>query len=388
MLLHAASHTARACGIDLRAVHVNHGLQDAAAKFEEHCAQICEQWGITLDRRCCVVGQEQGQSPEAQAREARYQTLCDTATSGTLVLLAHHQNDQAETMLLQLLRGAGPAGAAAMPSVRDLGVAQLVRPLLDVPRSVIEAYAAQHGLVFLEDPSNQELRYDRNFLRHKVAPVLRERWPAFAANLSRAARHQAHATRLLRERAQEDFAHSDGMSTAYLETLSEDRALNLLHFWIAQQGFMAPSERRLRHWLRMVRVAGRDRVPSESFGAYELHRWRGRLYVSSPVPVFNTAQVWRWRCGETLELPELGWRLCWSDLRAQMMHAPAGDVEVRLRLGGERCRPIGRAHRRPLKKLLQEAGIPPWQRGRIPLIYQHGQLRLVWNHFECEPPVL
>ncbi len=384
VLLHAASRAARTHGIELRAVHVNHGVQDAAAEFEQHCAAVCAQWGIALERRVCTVAREKGSSLEAQAREARYQVLRDYATAGALVLLAHHQDDQAETLLLQMLRGAGPAGAGAMPSVRDWGEAQLARPLLHLPREVLEAYATRYELAFVEDPSNQELRYNRNFLRHEVAPVLRKRWPAFAANLSRAARHQAHAARLLRERAQEDLAYSDGMSVRVLEDLSEDRVFNLLRFWIAQHGHEVPSERRLHHWWRVVRTAGADRVPSESFGTCTLHRWRGRLYVSAIAPLVEVDQVWHWRRGETLELPELGRRLCWDELRTQMVHVPAGDVEVRLRLGGERCRVAGAAHHRPLKKLLQEAGVPPWQRGRIPLIYRHDQLRLVWDHFECE----
>jgi len=385
VLLHAAMVTARKTGASVRAVHVNHGLQAAAEAFEQHCVSVCAQWDVPLECRRCTLNREAGQSRQAQARDARYRILREYAQPRAAVLLAHHQDDQAETVLLQLLRGAGPDGAAGMAEVCAFGEASLARPLLGLSRCEIEAYAASHQLPFIEDPSNQEVQYDRNFLRREIVPRLHERWPQASATLSRAASHAAHASRLLSERAQEDLERSDGMSVAYLESLSEDRALNLLRYWIGWQGHPRPSERRLRHWLRIISSAAPDRVPVESFVDYELHRWRGRLYLSAKAPQISAGQVWHWRRGKELELPELGMRLSWDELTAQMSQVPDSDVDVRLRAGGECCRLVGHRHRRPLKKLLQEAGVPPWQRNRIPLIYQDAQLRLVWKHFECLP---
>ena len=386
VLLHAAHALGRTCGRTVRAVHVHHGLQPAADDFERHCVQVCAAWGVPLECVRRTVAVESGQSLEAQARRVRYQALREQAPSGSAVLLGHHLDDQAETVLLQLLRGAGVAGTAGMPWRRDWGGSQLVRPLLEVARTQIECYMREHGLPYLEDPSNRDERLERNYLRRTAWPVLQARWPGLSQTLARAARHHAHATRLLREFAEEDAGEAAALPVARLEGLSEDRQLNALRYWIMRQGFLPPGERRLRNWRRMALEAGEDRVPSDRCEAYALYRWRGRLHLVPRRPEVLAGNRWPWRQGASLPIPELGLTLEWEALQAQLEERIETDVEVRLRTGGERCRPCGRQHRHRLKKLLQEAGVPPWRRGRIPLIYQHAQLRLVWGHFACAPP--
>ncbi len=383
VLLHAAYALGRTCGRTVRAVHVNHGLQPAADGFERHCVQACAAWGIPLECVRRAVALEPGQSLEAQARRVRYQALRAQAPPGSAVLLGHHLEDQAETLLLQLLRGAGVAGTAGMPWRRDWGESQLVRPLLEVARAQIARYAYEQRLSYMEDPSNRDERLERNYLRRTAWPVLQARWPGLSQTLARAARHHAHAMRLLRERAEEDSGEAAAMPVALLAGLSEDRQLNALRYWIMRQGFPPPGERRLRNWLRVALEAGEDRVPSDRYEAYALYRWRGRLHLVPRRLEAPAGNCWPWRQGASLSLPELGLTLEWEALQAQLADRIETDVEVRLRAGGERCRPCGRQHRHRLKKLLQEAGVPPWRRGRIPLIYQHAQLRLVWGHFEC-----
>lgn len=384
-LLHAMRAFAARHGYELRAVHVNHGLQPAARDFERHCAEVCREWGIPLERMRREEEPDPGSGPEARAREIRYKALRRHARRGTAILLAHNRDDQAETLLLQLLRGAGVAGTAGMPLCRDWGDGKLVRPLLDVSREEIEDYARAHRLAFVEDPSNLDPAIERNFLRREVLPLLEGRWPSASRTLSRSARHHAHAARLLRERAEEDLGGADTIPVEFLASLSEDRQANLLRFWIARQGFAIPSERRLGRWLRTVHAAGADRVPEETFEGYRMHRWRGRLHLVPRLPALPEEARWRWRRGEVLALPELGLDLRWESLQEQLGEEVGTDLEVRLRAGGERCRPEGRQHRHALKKLLQEAGVPPWRRGRIPLVYQHAKLRLVWGHFACRP---
>ena len=384
-LLHAARAFAAQRSHTVRAVHVNHGLQPAAQDFERHCAEVCREWGIPLERMHREGEPAPGQGTEAQAREIRYGALRQHARTGAAILLAHNRDDQAETLLLQLLRGAGVAGTAAMPFCRDWGEAKLVRPLLDVSREEIERYVRGHRLPFIEDPSNRDVRFERNFLRHEVFPLLEARWPAATRTLARSARHHAHAAHLLRERAEEDLGDADTIPMEDLASLSEDRQVNLVRFWIARQGFPAPSERRLKQWLRTVHAAAPDRVPGDFFETHEIYRWRGHLHLASRRPSLPEEGRWHWPKGEALALPELGLELCWEALQAQLGEEVDTDLEVRLRAGGERCRPKGRQHRHALKKLLQEAGVPPWRRGRIPLIYQHARLKLVWDHFECVP---
>ena len=384
-LLHAMRAFAGERGHELRAAHVNHGLQPAAGDFERHCVKTCREWGIPLERMRREEAPDPGPGPEAQAREIRYRALRRHARPGVAVLLAHNRDDQAETLLLQLLRGAGVAGTAAMPLCRDWGEGRLVRPLLDVPRGEIEAYVRAHRLAFVEDPSNLDVAIERNFLRREVLPLLAERWPSASRTLARSARHHAHAARLMRERAEEDLAGADTIPVEFLASLSGDRQINLVRFWIARQGFAVPGERRLRRWLHTVHAAGADRVPGEVFEGYRMYRWRGRLHLVPRLPALPEEARWCWRRGEVLELPELGMDLRWESLQEQLGEEVGTDLEVRLRTGGERCRPEGRQHRHALKKLLQEAGVPPWRRGRIPLVYQHAKLRLVWGHFACRP---
>lgn len=385
-LLHAMRAFAARHGHELQAVHVNHGLQPAAGDFERHCTTVCGEWGIALERGSRVEEPTSGRGPEAEAREIRYRALRRHARPGTAILLAHHRDDQAETLLLQLLRGAGVAGTAAMPLCRDWGEGKLLRPLLDVSRAEIEDYVRVHRLAFVEDPSNLRLEIERNFLRREVLPLLEARWPSAARTLARAARHHAHAARLLHERAAEDFGGGDTIPVDSLAALSEDRQVNLVRFWIARQGVSVPGERQLRQWLHTVHAAGADRVPEATFGGCRMYRWRGHLHLVRPPPVLPPEGAhWHWRRGESLALPELGLDLRWASLQAQLGETVETDLEVRLRAGGERCRPEGRPHRHALKKLLQEAGVPPWRRGRIPLVYQHAKLRLVWGHFACRP---
>ncbi|MCY4611771.1 MAG: tRNA lysidine(34) synthetase TilS [Gammaproteobacteria bacterium] len=385
VLLHGMRAFAAQRGDELRAVHVNHGLQPAAEDFERHCAKVCREWDIPLERMHREGEPEPGLGPEAQAREIRYRALQPHARADTAVLLAHNRDDQAETLLLQLLRGSGVAGTAAMPPCRDWGEGKLVRPLLDVPRGEIEDYARAHRLEFVEDPSNLDLEIERNFLRHEMLPLLEARWPSVSRTLARSARHHAHAARLLHERAEEDLGAEDTIPVEFLASLSDDRQVNLVRFWIARQGFAVPGERRLRQWLHTVHAAGADRVPGDVFEGYRMYRWRGRLHLVPQLPALPEEACWRWRRGEALALPELEMDLRWESLQEQLGEEVGTDLEVRLRTGGERCRPEGRQHRHALKKLLQEAGVPPWRRGRIPLVYQHAKLRLVWGHFACRP---
>ena len=383
-LLHAARGLARARGAALLAAHVNHGLQPAAAAFEARCRAVCAEWGVAFEALRVPARPAPGASPEAAARTARYRALGAFARPGAAVLLAHHRRDQAETLLLQLLRGAGPAGLAAMPAERPWNGGWLLRPLLDCPPEEIAAYLRRHGLAALADPDNENLKRDRNYLRRRLLPELERRWPAAERTLARAARHQARARGLLEERAREDGADADALPLARLAALSPARRENLARFWLLGRGVPAPGERQLRAWLRAVEEAAPDRLPRLQCGGHEVYRWRGRLHLTETPPPLPAEGRWRWPAGRALALPELGLTLAWEDLRAQLGGRVGAEVEVRLRRGGERCRPPGRRCR-PLKKWLQDAGVPPWRRSRIPLVYENAELRLVWGHFPCVP---
>ena len=370
----------------LLAVHVNHHLQQSADDFERHCRQVCRNWGISLQIQHGEIAAHSGQSPEEAAREMRHQALQRYAEANTVILQAHHQDDQAETVLLQMLRGSGVAGSQGMLDERAFGAGRLMRPLLTYSRAQIEQYATEHQLPVIEDLSNRDTNFDRNFLRHEILPRLKQRWPAADRSLARAASHHAHAARLLGERASADGGDQQTLALADLLALSADRQRNLVRYWIMSRGYKAPPAVRLQELLRVAVEARSDRVPCVAFNECKVYRWRGALHLVPHEPELPAEMDRAWLPGTTLALPEVGMQLTWQDLQAQLHHSPGDQaLQVRLRRGGEYCRPVGRQQHHSLKKLLQAAGVPPWCRNRIPLIYEGAGLRLVWNHFECTP---
>ena len=373
-------------------MHVNHGLQVVADLWQAHCETLCEQYQVPLQVVQLSLSPAPGESVEAVAREARYRALAEHMAPGDLLLTAQHQDDQAETLLLQLLRGSGPAGLAAMPALNPFYAGWQARPLLDIPREAIEAYARQHNLSWEEDHSNRDLRFDRNYLRHKVMPLLNERWPAANATLSRAARLSGELLGLAREEAERDLARArqeerGELSLEILRGFDSVRLRNLLRHWIVQSGAPLPSFRKLQR-IEQEAVNGRiDANPLIGWRGWEVRRFRNSLYLGRSQPPFLAPDAIYWEAGSTLLLPEGLGRL-WLESSAGGIDKERWSnarVEVRFRQGGERCIPAGQAHHRPLKKLFQEWGMPPWQRSRLPLIYLDGELAAIPGLLICQP---
>ena len=386
VLLHAMAGLRPRLGAELRAIHIDHGLQSAATAWAEHCRRVCAELAVPLVVERVAAAPAAGESPEAAARDARYRAFHALLGAGDCLLLAHHLDDQAETLLLRLLRGAGVHGLAAMPARRPLGRGWLLRPLLDVPRAAITAYAQRHGLAWVEDPSNDWADFDRNYLRRRVMPILAERWPGAARTFARAAAHSAEAVSLLDELAQGDLAacaSGEGVDAAALRALTPERQRNLLRYWIRRHGLEPPPRERLLDGLRALLEAGEDRQPELRWPAGHVRRYRGRLLlerdaqVHQPTPI---ARAWDlrapidWAGGrlEAVVTQEGGLR---TDLLGR------DDITLRPRRGGERLRLPGRAHASVLKKLLQEHAVPPWERQRLPLLYVGERLAAVADLF-------
>ncbi|KXW57939.1 tRNA(Ile)-lysidine synthase [Ferrovum myxofaciens] len=269
----------------LSAVHVNHQLQSAANDWAAFCARLCRQWQIPCAEFVVTVIRQGGESLEAVARARRYEVLA--RQEAEWVALAHHQDDQAETVLLQLLRGAGLPGLQAMPAQRLLAPEGpcLVRPLLGVSRAVLHRYAVAQDLEWVEDPSNRDPRHARNFLRQRVGPLLDEAFPAWRATLSRSARHLAQAQAVLEDLSAQDgqqVSDEQGLKVAALHSLTEARAIHLLRWWIRQQGAPACSERRLQEILRQGK-ARPDHHPEIHWAGWTLVRRQGYWRISPPV---------------------------------------------------------------------------------------------------------
>ncbi|MFZ5592982.1 MAG: tRNA lysidine(34) synthetase TilS [Pseudomonadota bacterium] len=379
-------------GLELRAVHVDHGLSRHSHEWARHCDAVCAMLDIPCQTRRVDAKPQPGESPEAAARQARYQAVAALIEADDGLLTAHHQDDQAETVLLQLLRGAGPHGLAAMPAHAPFAKGFIARPLLGFARHELAAYAARHGLSWVEDPSNSDTGFERNYLRHEIVPRLKQRAPACAATLSRAASHMAEAAVLLDELAEGDLQtvrgpQPDTLSVAGLLRLSEARRRNALRRWFKVLTLPVPWAAHLARIETDVLIAVEDSTPCVRWPGAEVRRYRGLIHALPPLPPHDTRVVLAWDMAQPLALPDgslLTARTVIGDgLKASLCHAQ--PVTVRFRQGGEKCRLAGRGHTHELKKLFQERGIPPWQRERVPLIFAGDQLVAVVGLWVCEP---
>ena len=367
----------------LACVHVNHGISPNARRWAEFCARLCKRHGVGLTLDEVDIRPYRAAGVEAAARRARYEVYA--RQNADCIVLAQHQDDQAETLLLQLLRGAGVKGGAAMPLVRRqvAGCASILRPLLGVPRGEIENYARARKLKWVEDESNADMGYDRNFLRLKVMPVIERAFPAYRSTLARSAGHLAEADAILDELAQADAlrAARDGkLSVDAMKRLGAARSRNLLRGLLWQRGGALPEADRLEEALRQLFEARRDSAVCVALGDHELRRHDGSAYLLPrlPEPPANLRRKWDgkriWR------LPELRGALCFGRSTGAGLSAASikqAGLSLRLRRGGEKLRIDAKRPTRSLKNLLQESRMPPWQRDRLPLLYCGAELACV-----------
>jgi tRNA(Ile)-lysidine synthase len=359
-------------GHALTAVHVHHGLSPNADGWAQFCRERCAALTIVCDVRHVDVPRLPQSSLEAEARRLRYDALAAAAADAgaRFVLLAHHRDDQAETLLLQLLRGAGPHGLAAMAGARtDPSGLTWLRPLLGRSRADIDAYAGEARLDWQDDESNDECRHLRNALRRTVLPELARVFPGHAATLARAAAHQADAAQLADELAANDAARigdADTLDSAALATLSPHRARNLLRWFLRRRGLPSPSAARLAAMLDQLCDARSDAAIRLAHAGIEIGVHRGRIAVHAVPPArFDV----RWRGERELALPHGTLAFGRADGAGIDIVQLAGDVHVRSRAGGERFQLAADRPRRALKAILRDAGIPSWERRGLPLVF-------------------
>ncbi len=390
VLLHAILSNRSNLSAEIQAVHVNHGLQAQANEWAKKCSAYCNTHQIPITIIEVDASHSKGESPEAVARDSRYNAILNLMQEGDILLTAHHSEDQAETVLLQLLRGSGPSGLSAMPMINGFGPGFHARPLLEFSRADLADYARQHQLQWLEDFSNRDISFDRNFLRHEVIPLLRQHWPALEKTLSRSASHCAEAQQLIEEAARIDLQKMDlddnSMSITALTELPPPRARAVIRTWISDAGLRLPDTARLDRVLQEMLTAREDRNPVVDWPGVEMRRYRDRLYLMSTMQDLDPTTQLEWDGKSDLELPSrLGTLHVEQVEQGISAHAwESGNISVRFRAGGERCRPIGRNSNKSLKSLFQENGIPPWQRGRIPLVKIDGVLAAVGDIWICD----
>ncbi len=389
VLLHTMAQIRERLRGSLRAIHVHHGLQSEADQWLQHAIDESQRLDIELTALKLDLQPAKGESLEAVARDARYQAMGALLGRGDMLLTAQHQNDQAETLLLQLMRGSGPSGLAAMPELVALGEAWLVRPLLDITRAELLNYAQQHKLSWVEDGSNADLRFDRNYIRHQLMPLIERRWPAANSTIARSARHCAEAQQLIDHLAAGDFLQvrvrgNNRLSVTALRQLPVPRCRAVLRHWITMQGFQSPSAVQLERIVTEVLDAAEDRLPLVAWDGAEVRRFRDQLFLMVPLLPHEPSTILAWDDGPLLSLPS-GLGLLHVRIGSEALDVwSQGRVEVRFRRGGERCQRQGEAVSRPLKKVFQESlKIPPWLRDRVPLIYINDELAAVADFFLC-----
>ncbi len=368
VLLHALAQAPAIRAHGLRAMHVHHGLQAPADDWAAHCARFCESVGVPLSIARVDVARDSGDGLEAAARKARYDVFETALAAGEVLATAHHRDDQAETFLLRALRGSGPDGLAAMRPWRKFAAGRHWRPLLETPRDELLAYAQKHDLSWLDDPSNEDTRHDRNFLRQRILPLLRERWPQADAAFARSSVLNADAVELLDQEdalalAMVRSVDPQALSASALLELTAPRRARVLRRWIEALGFpplpgagIVQIESDLL-WARAdarARFLWRDVV---------IERWRDLLHVQRQREPLPTEWSTEWDGSEPLPLPG------GDRLELEGADAFVSPCRVSARRGGERILLPGRMHSHALKNVLQELGVPPWEREALPLVH-------------------
>ena len=385
VLTHAVANLRHHADVDesvpILAIHIDHGLQPESGAWRQKCQEVAASLEIEFLSLEVSVQLESGKGPEASAREARYSALHAELRPGDWLLSAHHREDQAETLLLNLVRGSGPAGVAGIGGLRRFGAGWLVRPLLGVGRADIQQYALEQGLSWVDDPSNSDHRFDRNFLRHEVLPRLESRWPDIAARLQRSAGHASEASQLLLELAEIDIDRLGGDTARLpidaLSTLSVARQRNVIRYAIRDRGHSTPTALLLERIIKEVIPARVDAQPLVTWPGASVRRYRNGLYL---LPQYLADELESRNVeGRELELGT-GLGLLKFESGAELGLSEAlvdGGLSIKPRIGGERFSPYGQSHTRELKKLLQEEGVVPWMRDRLPLVYAGDRLLAV-----------
>lgn len=361
--------------LNIRALHINHGLNPQAKEWALRCALLCEQYVIPFEEHVVHIENNKGNLEET-ARNARYTVFAEKLTAGDLLLTAHHQDDQAETMLLQLLRGAGPKGLAAMPMIKPFASGFHARPLLKFSRAVLEKYAHDKKLTWINDESNQDIKLTRNLIRHQILPKLKIHFVHANETLARSANHCAEMQMLLDEYAQVELQSMQGsqpltLSVDKLRLLTPSKQRLMLRTWIVQRGLPLPDTKKLMTIQHQMTNAARDKNPAIIWADVIVRRYQDDLYLMPASRAANLdvffEQQHQWLLAEPLPLPGVG-VLQATASQSKGLHPQIKKVTVCFRKGGEVINTSKRGHR-CLKKLLQEWGVKPWERERIPLVY-------------------
>lgn len=372
---------------DIKAVHVNHNISKYSDKWAKHCKQVCNEFKIPFELLNLDASEFEGHGPEAYARKLRYNAIGKILSENDILLTAHHRDDLAETFFLQLMRGAGPEGLAGIPEIRKFGHGWIARPFLDYTREQLHSYAVQHDLLWIEDDSNSDINFDRNYIRHNVFPYLQERWPAVTRTLARSARHQADLLELIKYSAETDFRNVMGESVDVLSIdefnkLPVARKRNLLRYWLKINNKPSATSAVIKEIILNMVDARHDSQPLVTWNNTQIRRYRGNIYLMHALPHLDSTVAYTWTLPGSLDI-KVG-RLEAKQVTGKGIKTVAlvdNIIDVRFRHGGEEIQPVDKKETHKLKKMYQQAGIPPWKRDRIPLLYINDELASVAGYW-------
>jgi tRNA(Ile)-lysidine synthase len=369
--------------IPILGLHVHHGLSRNADAWARHCQSVCDGLGIEL-ARISVDVQSAGSGPEAAARSARYEAFKEFLDSSDTLLLAHHLDDQVETILYRMFRGSGLKGMGGMPVERPIGRSSLIRPLLSVSRRAIKAYAESEKLTWIDDESNFDLDIDRNYIRHEIVPMIKARWPAYKKTINRFAGLAGADFQLLRELAEQDLDRlhrniDEPIDLVELRRLGGTRQRNAVLHWINNTGLPLPSQIQLVELVQQLNVERTDAIQFISWPGVEIRVFKQNAYLMEPLAEPESPFIWH------ADEPRLvgGRLLSARRVKNGGLIDDKRPFSIRFRQGGERCQPQGRVGSHPLKKIFQELEVPPWERDRTPLIYKDDELVAAAGLFVC-----
>lgn len=379
----------------ITALHINHQLSDFADQWQQHCEQVAVELNIPIVSESVTV-KSSGQGIEAAARESRYRVFEHFLKNNDALLMGHHLDDQAETLLLRLVRGTGTLGLTGIPYERTLGYSSLIRPLLHVSRKQLLDYAEHHKLTWVEDESNQLDNFDRNFLRNTIMPLLNKRWPQVNKQFAKAATLSTQTQGLLRDLAESDLNTLNQKQERYgvsidwsiLQHLNYERMTNVIRYWCEQQSFELPDIQQVKQIQEQFFDANSISTSSiVSWGNVEIRYFNHRLYLMKTLPRFlPKLDSIEWKVKGSIDLGTS--QIMINEQAKKSLQLPAyifdKKIEIRWRVGGERCTPQGRSGSQTLKKLLQEYQLETWLRDRVPLLYSEGQLVAVGDLWVCK----
>lgn len=371
---HVLLHALVSLKANLRAIHINHGLQPDAGKWAQHCQAVCEAYGVDMTVLSLKIEKKSQESIEALAREARYAAFSQDLKEGEILLTAHMLEDQVETFFLQLLRGAGPLGLVGIAPKKG----QIARPLLSINREQIQEYAKQHQLQWVEDPSNNNPQFRRNFLRHDILPQIKNIYPGFANCIIRSQTHIHDTQKLLDELLDKELLHclnENKLNLTKLRIYSVTMQQQLVRHWLRKLKIDLPSTKKITTLLTQMLHAAQDANPIITVKEGEIRRFKNHLCFMKHHKFSSTT----WDLRETLTLGNKTWQA--KKTKGQGIKLPGNFLRVECRQGGERLQLPNRKHSSSLKKLLQSAQMPPWERSQLPLFYYDDQLVAVGSLF-------